>query len=123
MFTYFLFDSTIKPILLYNAEIWGVGNIFSTRISKINNLKIDDCFKNLPCERIHLKFCKDILGVHKKSNNFAVWSELGRFPLHYDIVKSLFRSWYRLENVSTEFVLLKDAYDCSKNLFLNHKNS
>ena len=112
-----VFDSTIKPILLYNAEIWGVSNIFSTRLSKIENLRIDDCFKNLLSERIYVKFCKYILGVHKKSTNFAVLSELGRFPLHYDIVKSLIRYWYRLENLSTEFTLLKDAYECSKKLF------
>ena len=48
---------------------------------------------------------------------------MGRFPLHYDIVKSLIRYWYRLENLSTEFTLLKDAYECSKKLFLNHMNS
>jgi hypothetical protein len=30
-----------------------------------------------------MKFCKRVLGVHKKSTNFAVLSELGRFPIHY----------------------------------------
>ena len=59
----------------------------------------------------------------RKYHNFAVLSELGRFPLHYDIVRSLIRYWYRLENLSTEFTLLKDAYECSKKLYLNHMNS
>ena len=47
--------------------------------------------------------------VHKKSVNFAVLAELGRFPLHYDILKSLINYWYRFENLN-EFSLLKDAY-------------
>ena len=34
-----------------------------------------------------LNFCKFILGVHKKKTPiFAVLSELGRFPLYYDII-------------------------------------
>lgn len=50
-------------------------------------------------------------------------SELGRFPLHFDIVKSLVKYWYRFENISTEFNLLKDAYLCSQNLSSNNKPS
>jgi hypothetical protein len=50
--------------------------------------------------------------VHKKSTN-AVLSELGRFPLHHDILKSVICYWYRIENLN-KFQLLKDAYLCSK---------
>ena len=35
-------------------------------------------------EKLHLKFCKIILGVHSKSSNLAVYSELGRYPLFID---------------------------------------
>jgi len=49
-------------------------------------------------------------------------SEVGRFPLHFDIVKSLINYWYRLENIN-EFPLLQEAYQCSKNLHADHHNS
>ena len=62
----------------------------------------------------------DVLLFHKKSVNFTVLSELGRFPLYYDIVKSILRYWYRLENLSSDFSLLKDAYECSKYLHSNN---
>jgi hypothetical protein len=52
--------------------------------------------------------------------NHASLSELGRHPLHYDIVKSLLKYCYRLENLTTEFPLLKDAFLCS-NKFVNRK--
>jgi hypothetical protein len=44
-------------------------------------------------------------------------SELGLFPLHFDIIKSMIRYWDRLENLDSNFTLLKDAYEESKKLF------
>lgn len=69
-------------------------------VLKCEKLEVEHCFRNLPCQRIHLKFCKYLLGVHSKSTNVLVLSELGRFPLiSYDIVRFLIRSW----NLSAEF--------------------
>ena len=62
-------------------------------------------------------------GVHKKSVNFAVLSELGRFHLHFDIVISLEKYWYRLVNLSNESKLLRDTYMCSKNVANEGKQS
>jgi hypothetical protein len=56
---------------------------------------------------IHLKFCKFILGVHKRTTNIAVLSELGRFPLYFNIIKCMLLYWYRLENLGKEFPLSK----------------
>ena len=67
---------------------------------------LDNIFKNLQCEKLHLKFSKFLLGVHKKSVNFAVLSELGRSPLHFNIVISRVKYWYRLVNLSIESKLL-----------------
>jgi hypothetical protein len=55
--------------------------------------------------------------VHKKSTNLAVQSELGRFPLHFDILKQILRFWHRLENLDSSFPLLKAAYKCTKHLY------
>ena len=110
-----VFDHTIKPILLYASEIWGSFNVNNQKIRSPNpgDLNLDLCYKNLPCEQLHMKFCKFILGVHRKSVNFGSLSELGRFPLHYNIVKSMLKYCYRLQNL-TEFPLLSDAFAYSK---------
>jgi hypothetical protein len=52
----------------------------------------------------------------KRVTNFATLSELGRFPLHFDIIKSMIRYWHRLENLDSNFTLLKDAYEESKKI-------
>ena len=45
-----LFDSMIVPILLYGSEIWGVY-----------------VYKEV--DKLHIKFCKYILGVRKQTSN------------------------------------------------------
>ena len=66
-----LFDSLIKPIISYASEIW---------ISDFTQKELKS--ENLPFEKIHKSFCKYLLGVHKKSSNFASRCELiGRLPI------------------------------------------
>ena len=55
--------------------------------------------------------------------NHASLSELGRYPLHYDVVNRLLKYCYRLEHLTTDFPLLKDAYVCSKELHLAQKTT
>ena len=69
-----------------------------------------------------LNSANSFLVYTKKTTNFAVLSELGRFPLHFDIVKAIINFWVRLENLDN-FPLLKDAYIHSKRLNTQHKPS
>ena len=82
-----------------------------------SDITLDKVYSNLFCDQLHIKFCKFILGAHKKSTNFAILSELGRFPLHFDVTNSMIKYWYRLENLGTSFPLLQNAYKDSKTLF------
>ena len=68
------------------------------------------------CEKMHIKFCKSLLGIHRTSTNFAVLSELGRFPIHFDILKAMLSYWHRLENLDPD-CLFKNAFVESKYLF------
>jgi hypothetical protein len=48
--------------------------------------------------------------VHKRTHSIAVLSELGRFPLYFNIIKCMLLYWYRLENLGKEFPLTKLLY-------------
>jgi len=59
---YELFDKLVLPILNYGCEVWG-------------------CHPGKAVERLHVQFCKQLLGVKKNPQNEFVYGELGRMPL------------------------------------------
>ena len=87
-----IFDHTVKPILLYCSEIWGcylpksADFNFMFDYSRLSSV--------LPCDKLHIHFCKYILGANKTSTNFAILSELGRIPFVLDCFTSVFKYWY-----------------------------
>jgi hypothetical protein len=52
------FDSIIVPIMFYGCEIWGIESVLKCKDSE-------------PHEKFHVKFIKELLGVHCKTLNVA----------------------------------------------------
>ena len=51
-----------------------------------NDINVQECqvnIDNLEDEKLHTKFCKNILGLNKKANHSCCMSDLGRFPVSY----------------------------------------
>ena len=90
-----LFDKMVVPIILYNSEIWGAYLFRNKQILYENNEFLFD-LKNI-LEDLHIKFMKVVLGVHSKTCNLAVRSELGRLPLHIKIFSSILKYWACLD--------------------------
>ena len=85
----FLFDSLIKPILLYSCQVLlphtPVFAKFShSDLEPVNYLQI---ISRDIHEIFHLRFLKWILGVHRKTSNVGTYGELGRLPLILDALK------------------------------------
>jgi hypothetical protein len=66
-------------------------------------------------DKLHLNFCKFLLGVHKKSSNFAVMPEFGRVPFYINMIKSMLLYWHRLKNYVNNS-LLYNAFTDTKAL-------
>ena len=75
-----LFDSLIKPILLYGCEIWG------SHISQPNNA----------ISKFVNKFYRILLGVPSYTSTIGVHVELGRFPIETNVYSSMLKYWTRL---------------------------
>ena len=76
-----LFETLVRPILLYASDFWGI-------------LKLP---KNNPVENIHYMFCKHLLGVQKKqTTNIGVLLELGEIPLNLFAKKMAIKNWERI---------------------------
>ena len=85
-----LFDTLIKPILLYGSDFWGC-------------LKLPT---NNPIENLHMQFCKQLLGVQKNTTNIGVLLELGRTPLALDAQKAAIKNWERIRNLKANQVII-----------------
>ena len=81
--TIHLFDTLIKPILMYMSDFWG-------------GLKSPDERKH-PIEKFHMMACKQMLGVQKQTSNTGVLLELGRIPLQNFAIKSAIKNWERIK--------------------------
>ena len=81
--TIHLFDSLIKPILLYMSDFWGGPK------SPVENRN--------PIEKLHFMACKHFLGVQKQSTNIGVLLEPGRIPLQHFAVKAAIKNWERIK--------------------------
>ena len=72
-----LFNVLVKPIVLYEAEVWGSKNC--------------DIL-----ERLQLRFFKYALSVNKFTSSMMVYGELGATPLDIDIKSRMLAFWARL---------------------------
>ena len=84
-----LFDAFVASILNYSCEVWGIT-------------------KSKEIERIHLKFCKYILGVKIRSSNVGIYGELGRYPLYINRFARAIKYWLKLS--STQNIILNAVY-------------
>ena len=89
-----LFDKTVKPVCLYGSEIWGSINIPQNCSPRefINKM-----YSKLPIEKTNLSFMKWLLGVHKRTSNFGVFGDFGRYPLVLDVIINSIKYYSRLK--------------------------
>ncbi len=76
-----LFDKLVVPILNYGGEVWG--------FSQANQI-----------ERVHLKFCKRLLGVKLSTQNDFIYGELGRKTMQTNRLYTIVKYWFKILQVS-----------------------
>ena len=72
-----LFDKLIVPILNYDSEVWGFHQAQDI-------------------ERVHLSFCKRVLGVKKSTQNDFIYGLLGRMPMYLSRQLRIVKYWLKL---------------------------
>ena len=98
-----LFDTMIKPIILYGSEIWGF---------EVSNT----------IENVQDNFCKRFLKLPKNTFHEMARGECGRYPLYVDYYCRCIRYWIKLTRMSPVRFLNK-CYKMLKNLDENGRNT
>jgi hypothetical protein len=85
-----LFDCYVCSIFNYGSEVWGAH-------------------KGINIEKIHMDFCKRLLGVKRTTCNVMMYVELGRYPLRANRIFNMIKYWCKL--LTTNNCILKSCYD------------
>ena len=88
-----LFDHTVKPVLMYGAEIWSPFLLKR----KESPEKLFKFTLTAIYEKCQQKFCRFMLGVGKKAPNISLYSETGKPPFIIDALTTSYRFLHRLE--------------------------
>lgn len=108
-----LFDHTVKPILLYASEIWGSIDPNLRRVKSNPDQKLERGYEKLLAEKLHMKMCRNTLGVNNKTALAAIRGEMGRFPIYIDVTQNIIKYLNHLECSASD--LLKQS------LAVNHE--
>lgn len=116
-----LFDSLVKPIALYNSEVTFLDTYITyyraKKRTKISGKPLDifHFIDKTPIEKLHLQYCKYLLGVRKSSSNLGARVDLGRLPL--ELYTKFYSILYFIRLNSEEInPLLKESFLLTKNL-------
>ena len=97
-----LFDKMVLPIALYGSEVWGTNYIPT---NSINNDFFGQC--NLSkhiTEVLHYRYMKLLLGVPRKTSNWAVNTETGRYPTIMKVMKAMIKYYFHLSESKSPFI-------------------
>ena len=98
-----LFDSKVKPILLYGSELWG-------------------CSQFDQIEKVHLFALKRFLNVSLHCSNNMVYAETGRYPMHICSQIRAVKYWFKLTKLSNDKII-NNAYSSLLKLDSNGKSN
>ena len=97
-------------LLTYGSEIWGS----CMKISRTTP-SLDKIYRDMHAEKLHLKYCKYVLGIHSKASNLATVGELGRFPIYNFICESISKFYLHIKGKEPDS-LLQQTLQTSKQL-------
>ena len=110
-----LFYSLIKPITMYGCPIWIpyiIGNTLCTPWvdGVLSEQQTASLFAKAPCEQLHLSFLKWNLGTHKRTNNYTIWGDTGRYPLVIQAIKQCIKYYDRLADMDNSNNMVEHAF-------------
>lgn len=101
--SFYLFDTLVKPIILYCSDFWGPLCINKKAPSEMLPSR------NL-IDLVHMKFLKQLLGVQNQTSNIGVLLETGRVPLLIYAIKNSIKNWSRIDQSNECNILTKLSF-------------
>jgi hypothetical protein len=88
-----LFESMTQSVALYGCELWGIYGWRTNNIECITNYLLSSKHK---FEKLHSRFCKQVMGIDRSTPDLLAKAELGRYLLMSTIVKLSYNYWQHI---------------------------
>lgn len=98
-----LFDTMVKPIILYCSEVWGGFGLKKNKAHQLLTFLFDR--DSTPFEKLNLKLCKQAIGVNRNTSNIGSRAELGRIPIIKSVIVATLKYYARLSTIETDSIL------------------
>jgi hypothetical protein len=109
-----LFEFLVKPIMNYGCEIW-----MPYYWKDLNDTNMYNICDKVLTEKLHVKFLKSVLGVHRHASNAAVRGEVGSFPVLISQSKQSIKYLVRLSKMSFDSLAHKSYLECKQMVYNN----
>ena len=111
-------NSCTRPILIKfnnieDKEFFSQAIRSSNAHSNLSCRNPDILYDEYDIEKIHTKFCKQILGLRRNTSNMGALGELGKYPVIFKNWTLAIKYWLRLE-LGSQNELLNRAYKVAK---------
>ena len=93
-----LFDHLVRPILTYCSEIWGPFLLKGKPLQIGKHIDFD-------IEKCNIKFLRYAIGINKRTPNFSIYGETGRFPLSIEVLCNSLKYYNRLLDMEEGSIL------------------
>ena len=88
-----IFEKVVEPILMYNSE---VAQAYMPKTWDFQKFQRGVWEVGSEINRVLLGFLRQTLGVIKKTPNFAILGETGKYPIAVNIFIQIIKFWFRL---------------------------
>ena len=105
-----LFDSLVKPILMYGCEVWGPS------VMAGGKCLVDSGFTK-ELELLHKGFLRQCLGVRKSVPDVVLMSEMRRKPIALSLLKQLLCFWNKIQCRADDDLVklaMQESYELAK---------
>ena len=117
-----LFNSLIKPILMYGSEVWGLEPILQ-RLKKHKQVTMGSFYNIWSAQKIVNRFYRGVLGLHSKTPMLPILGDLGSYPIYIDIATSSLKYWAKTMGKGNRESLIYKAMLESYSMYSKNSNT
>ena len=93
----------------YSGEVWNQISKYKIEAIENKEYRLEKLYFDTPGEKLHLQFCRNILGMSNKTSVVATLGELGCYPLMIKSFSQMIKYWHHIKKKVDSSTLIYKA--------------